>query len=81
MLEDSCTHIVPVMVRDPKVCKEMSDELLNHYGIYVQPINYPTVAEGAERLRFAPTPLHTDTMMEHLVESLKIVFNKYNIGK
>jgi len=81
VLEDSCTHIVPVMVRDAKVCKIMSDELLNRYGIYVQPINYPTVAEGAERLRFAPTPLHTDTMMEHLVESLKIVFNKYNIGK
>lgn len=72
--KDSCTHIVPVMVRDPIRCKTMSDVLLNEYGIYVQSINFPTVAEGEERLRFAPTPLHTDAMMSDLVEALVNVF-------
>ena len=75
--EDSCTHIVPVMVRDAFKCKEMSDILLNEYGIFIQPINYPTVAEGEERLRIAPTPLHTDAMMSDLVEALRKVFNEY----
>ncbi len=76
--EDSCTHIVPVMVRDPFKCKAMSDALINEYGIYVQPINYPTVAEGTERLRFAPTPFHTDAMISDLVEALRKVFDEYN---
>ncbi len=74
--EDACTHIVPVMVRDPKLCKEMSDMLLNDYNIYIQPINYPTVAEGQERLRIAPTPCHTDAMMHDLVEALRKVFKR-----
>ena len=74
----ACTHIVPVMVRDPFKCKTMSDTLLNEYGIYVQPINYPTVAEGTERLRFAPTPYHTDAMMSDLVEALRKVFDEQN---
>ena len=56
-------------------CKIMSDALLNEYGIYIQPINYPTVAAGEERLRIAPTPLHTDAMMSNLVEALRKVFN------
>jgi len=73
---DACTHIVPVMVRDPKVCKKMSDMLLNDYNIYIQPINYPTVAEGTERLRIAPTPCHTDAMMSDLVEALRKVFKR-----
>jgi 5-aminolevulinate synthase len=73
---DACTHIVPVMVRDPKVCKQMSDMLLNDYNIYIQPINYPTVAEGQERLRIAPTPCHTDAMMHDLVEALRKVFKR-----
>ena len=73
---DSCTHIVPVMVRDPKLCKQMSDMLLNDYNIYIQPINYPTVAEGQERLRIAPTPCHTDAMMHDLVEALRKVFKR-----
>ena len=75
--EDACTHIVPVMVRDAKRCKAMSDALLNDYGIYIQPINYPTVAVGEERLRIAPTPLHTDAMMSDLVVALRKVFNEY----
>ena len=66
----ACTHIVPVMVRDPFKCKAMSDTLLNEHGIYIQPINYPTVAEGTERLRIAPTPFHTDSMMNELVDAL-----------
>ena len=76
VLADACTHIVPVMVRDAKLCKKMSDMLLDDYNIYIQPINYPTVAVGAERLRIAPTPLHTDAMMYDLVESLRKTFKR-----
>ena len=71
---NACTHIVPVMVRDAERCKRMSDELLNEYGIYVQSINHPTVKHGEERLRIAPTPLHTDAMISALVEALERVF-------
>lgn len=78
VFDRACSHIVPVMVKDPFKCKAMSDALLNEYGIYVQPINYPTVAEGTERLRFAPTPFHTDAMMSDLVDALRKVFDEYN---
>ena len=64
------------MVRDAKLCKDMSDMLLNDYNIYIQPINFPTVAVGEERLRIAPTPLHTDAMMFDLVEALRKVFKR-----
>jgi len=70
------THIVPVMIGDARRCKEVSDILLNDYDVYVQPINYPTVPVGQERLRIAPTPLHTDAMMEKLVNGLKEI-NKF----
>ena len=73
---DSETHIVPVMVRDAKLCKRMSDMLIDDYNIYVQSINYPTVDEGTERLRIAPTPLHTDAMMGDLVEAIRKVFKR-----
>jgi len=70
----STTHIVPVLVGDAVRCKAMSDTLLNEFNIYVQPINYPTVDVGTERLRFAPTPLHDDGMIEDLIEALKTLF-------
>jgi 5-aminolevulinate synthase len=75
VMECSTTHIVPVLVGDARRCKAMSDALLNDHNIYVQPINYPTVDVGTERLRFAPTPFHDDGMIEDLVSALKIVFN------
>jgi 5-aminolevulinate synthase len=71
--ENSCTHIVPVMVNDAFKCKVASDRLLNEFGIYIQPINSPTVERGTERLRIAPTPFHDDIMMIQLVEALKEV--------
>jgi len=76
VLEEACTHIVPVMIRDAKLCKEMSDMLLNDYNIYIQPINFPTVAVGQERLRIAPTPCHTDAMMSDLVDALRKTFKR-----
>jgi 5-aminolevulinate synthase len=70
VLDKACTHIVPVMIRDAKRCKAISDRLLDEHGIYVQPINYPTVAVGEERLRFAPTPLHTDALIDDCVRAV-----------
>tara|TARA_A100001035_G_scaffold113464_1_gene89052 strand:- start:4293 stop:5495 length:1203 start_codon:yes stop_codon:yes gene_type:complete len=80
VLDCASTHIVPVMVRDANLCKKMSDILLNDYNIYIQPINWPTVDVGTERLRIAPTPLHTDAMMHDLVEALRKTFKRVNEG-
>ena len=74
VMECATEHIVPVLVGDAKKCKAMSDSLLNDFNIYVQPINYPTVDVGTERLRFAPTPFHDDGMIEDLVNALKTLF-------
>jgi 5-aminolevulinate synthase len=76
-MECSTTHIVPLLIGDAKRCKAISDALLNDHGIYAQPINYPTVPEGTERLRFAPTPFHTDGMIEDLIKALKEVMNEH----
>jgi 5-aminolevulinate synthase len=76
VFDKACTHIVPVMIRDAIRCKAISDKLLDEHGIYVQSINYPTVAVGAERLRFAPTPMHTDAMIDDCVRALvKCIIN------
>ncbi len=73
------THIVPIMVGDPVKCKRASDLLLEEYNIYVQPINYPTVRKGTERLRVTPTPLHTAAMMEHFCAAMVEVFARLDI--
>jgi 5-aminolevulinate synthase len=80
VMECSTTHIVPVLVGDAVKCKAVSDMLLNEYNIYVQPINYPTVDVGTERLRFAPTPFHDDGMIEDLIAALKASFAYHQVG-
>lgn len=75
------SHIVPVMVGDAKKCKYISDVLLDNYGIYVQPINYPTVAKGRERLRFTPSPLHTSEHINHLVQALSELWSQCALSR
>ena len=80
VLDCASTHIVPVMIRDAKLCKNMSDILLTDYNIYIQPINWPTVQVGTERLRVTPTPLHTDALTHELVDALRKVFKRTQEG-
>ena len=78
---DGPTHIVPLMVGDPVKCKAISDSLIEKHGIYVQPINFPTVPRGTERLRFTPSPFHTDAMMDALMDALYEAWDEHDLPR
>ena len=75
----STTHIVPLLVGNPERCKQACDLLLREHGIYIQPINYPTVAKGTERLRITPSPYHDDVLIDQLAEALVQVWQRLDL--
>ena len=79
--QDNPSHIIPVMIKNPVKCRQIADILMQDYGIYVQPINYPTVPKGTERLRFTPSPLHTDADIEHLISALRVLWKQCAISQ
>ncbi|MDX5400815.1 MAG: 5-aminolevulinate synthase [Rhodobacterales bacterium] len=74
------SHIIPVMIKDPVKCRQLADILMQDFGIYVQPINYPTVPKGTERLRFTPSPFHSDADIDHLVAALSTLWKRCAIA-
>ena len=78
---DSVTHIVPLLVGCPVKAKRISDILLAEYGLYVQPINYPTVPRGSERLRFTPSPNHSEAMIDELVGALIEIWSRLELER
>ncbi len=78
---DSPSHVVPVMIGDPVLCKQLTDALMDEYDIYVQPINYPTVSKGTERIRLTPGPRHSDADMEHLVNALDVLWRELKLER
>ncbi|MEM8811001.1 MAG: 5-aminolevulinate synthase [Pseudomonadota bacterium] len=75
------SHIIPVMIKDPVKCRMISDVLMDDYGIYVQPINYPTVPKGTERLRLTPSPLHTDADIDRLIGALNALWSQCALAR
>ncbi len=80
-LIDTPAHILPVIVGDPIACKKLTDDLLKEFGHYIQPINYPTVPKGSERIRITPTPFHTNKMIDDLVDALDYLWNTLELKR
>lgn len=78
---DNPSHIVPVMVLDPVLCKQLTDALMDRFGIYVQPINYPTVPRGSERIRLTPGPAHSDEDMDELLSALNTLWGEMDLER